>query len=204
MKIVPAVNAKSWREFVVSLLAFWKEKIVLQIDVFGSDYCGVHNYVSLFWLNLLRGQNQIEYHLMTKKPDNILLKYLKTKPTRLSIDPDEMLDYDYCYSLCQKHNCQFGFFLREGQVLDPSWKFDFLIIMGVEPGTSGRSQLDSTVERVKKYREMYPTVLLGVDGGVKPDNLNDFSDLDFICMGSAIFNTSNPLQTFKELQQLNQ
>lgn len=204
MKIVPAVNAKSWREFVVSLLAFWKEKIVLQIDVFGPGYCGVENYVNLAWLNLLRGKNQIEYHLMTKNPDKVLLKYLKTKPVRLSIDPDEMLDYDYCYSLCQKHNCEFGFFLREGQVLDPTWKFDFLIIMGVEPGTSGRSQLDSTVARVKKYREMYPDVLLGVDGGVKPENLADFSDLDFICMGSAIFNTAKPLQTFKELQQLNQ
>jgi len=199
MVLIPAINANNLIGFLKNLLAFRKTSILLQVDVFDGKYCSRKNYVNLFFLKLFKFSNLIEFHLMIKDIDLNLEKYLKLYPSRVCVDMDEVKDYDYCYNLAKKYGVDFGLFVKEEREINV--KTDFLVIMGVCPGSSGQDIKTNVFSLIEYYLNNY-NLLIGVDGGVNEENILKFKDfnLDFIYSGSMIFNSKNPLQKFNKIQ----
>jgi ribulose-phosphate 3-epimerase len=66
--------------------------------------------------------------------------------------------------------------------------------MTVEPGFGGQSFMIEPLEKVKKLRELYPTLDIEVDGGVAADTIEQCAEAGANCIvsGSGIFKSSDP------------
>lgn len=80
---------------------------------------------------------------------------------------------------------------------------NFFLFLAVQPGRQGQKFIPETLDKVKAFKEKYPHTPVGVDGGVHQKELEQLSRLgvDYLVMGSEIFNQSNPGEHLQELQR---
>jgi len=86
------------------------------------------------------------------------------------------------------------------EILDDA---DFLLIMTVNPGFGGQKMIKSSLAKVKKVKEKYKSenLLVEIDGGISLETVAEAASVgtDLLVSGSAIFNSENPLEMFKNL-----
>ncbi len=83
---------------------------------------------------------------------------------------------------------------------------DLILIMSVNPGFGGQKFIPTTLEKIKKLKEVISQYeikpLIEVDGGVNLENAKLLKDagVDILVAGSAIFNSENYEATIKGLK----
>ena len=80
---------------------------------------------------------------------------------------------------------------------------DMILVMSVEPGYCGQSFHENAIDRVKYFKTNYPNKIIEVDGGVSTQNSAILSKngADILVAGSAIFKSSDPIQTIAEMKK---
>ena len=80
---------------------------------------------------------------------------------------------------------------------------DMVLVMSVEPGYCGQSFNENAIDRVKYFKTNYPNKIIEVDGGVSTQNSEILSKngADILVAGSAIFKSSDPIQTITEMKK---
>ena len=77
-----------------------------------------------------------------------------------------------------------------------------VLIMAIQPGFQGQEFIPETLEKIKEVRKSYPNILIGVDGGVTPENAKLIVDAgaDYLVVGSHLIegNIDENLETFWE------
>jgi ribulose-phosphate 3-epimerase len=83
-------------------------------------------------------------------------------------------------------------------------QLDILLLLSVNPGYYGRPFIPDVLEKAKKLRQDFPGLRLGMDGGIKADNIGAVSGVgvDEICVGSAVFASANPAGAYRQLTAL--
>lgn len=78
--------------------------------------------------------------------------------------------------------------------------FDSILLLGVHPGFYGRGFIPEILKKIPEIRRVFPRLPVGVDGGVKLDNIRIVKQAgpDFVCVGSAIFKDNNPKARYEE------
>jgi ribulose-phosphate 3-epimerase len=70
-------------------------------------------------------------------------------------------------------------------------ELDLILVLSVNPGWPGQRFIPATARRVAVARELIDgrEIMLGVDGGVTPDNIEEVASLgaDVIVAGTAVF-----------------
>ena len=153
----------------------------------------------------------IDVHLMTKPVDRLITEFANAGASNITIHPEASDHVDRSLSLIRKHGCKAGLSLNPATtlqcleyVLD---KIDIILVMSVNPGFGGQSFIPSSLEKIKKIRELIDAsghdIRLAVDGGVKVDNIQQIakSGADMFIAGSAIFNHSNYAEVIKNMRQ---
>jgi len=84
---------------------------------------------------------------------------------------------------------------------------DLILIMGVEPGFGGQSLILETLDKVSQLvalRTNNRKYLISIDGGVKTENIKLIKEkgIDVVVVGSAFFNSKNPVKLVKDLVEL--
>ena len=83
---------------------------------------------------------------------------------------------------------------------------DALLLMGVHPGWGGQTFIPRTLERIREARTQYKKIKIGVDGGVHLQNGSAQAcvdaGVDYLVVGSEIFNAQEPAVVIRRLQQL--
>ncbi len=86
-------------------------------------------------------------------------------------------------------------------VLEPLLdEVELIMFLGINPGWSGQAFIPSTLSKIEKVQGMIAEVerdiLVGVDGGIKRDNIADFATagVDIVVTGSAVFDGKNPVE----------
>lgn len=84
-----------------------------------------------------------------------------------------------------------------------SYQADLILLMAVHPGQQGRAFIPETWDKIKAFKEKHPQTPLAIDGGIHEAELRQLLLLgvDYIVMGSEIFNHSEPGERLKELQK---
>ena len=83
---------------------------------------------------------------------------------------------------------------------------ELVLLLAVNPGWGGQRFIPSTAERAHRVRHMIASqgrdLLLGVDGGVKRDNIGEIAalDVDLVVTGSAVFDGKDALANARALQ----
>jgi len=83
-------------------------------------------------------------------------------------------------------------------------ELDTILFMAVNPGFYGAPFMPEVLEKIKNFKNEYPQKKIGIDGGIKQDNLIQVKQagLDYVCIGSAILKSNNPAKSFEEFVKL--
>jgi ribulose-phosphate 3-epimerase len=75
-------------------------------------------------------------------------------------------------------------------------------LMSVQPGKQGNRFIEATYERIKQLRSLAPNATIEVDGGVNAENAGALiqSGADYLAVGSALFETENIKQNYKDIE----
>lgn len=81
--------------------------------------------------------------------------------------------------------------------------FDMVLIMSVEPGFGGQSFLADSVNKIKRARELFPDVLIEVDGGINEQTVKSVVNVgaDIVVAGNAIMLAPNRKEAIDALRQ---
>ncbi|MFQ5996255.1 MAG: ribulose-phosphate 3-epimerase [Dehalococcoidales bacterium] len=81
---------------------------------------------------------------------------------------------------------------------------DSVLLMTVNPGFYGSKFIPEVMDKVAELRKVRPDMEIGVDGGVKENNISQIAraGVDVIYVGSAIFRQPRPGESFRRLQSL--
>jgi ribulose-phosphate 3-epimerase len=90
-------------------------------------------------------------------------------------------------------------------VINPLVKeVDSVLFLSVNPGFYGAKFIPEVLDKVAAFHKAFPEVDTGIDGGVKENNIVEIarSGVDFICVGSAIYNQPDPAESYHRLTRL--
>lgn len=90
------------------------------------------------------------------------------------------------------------------KVLPLTDKLNCLLFLSVNPGFYGSPFIPEVLEKIRQFRVLCPSVETGIDGGVKEGNIADIAatGVDYICIGSAIFLSRIPAESYRRLSAL--
>lgn len=139
----------------------------------------------------------IDVHLMVKPVDRIIPDFAAAGATYITFHPEASEHVDRTLQLIRGEGCQAGLVFNPATplsyldyVLD---KVDMILLMSVNPGFGGQSFIPSTLDKLRRVREMIDSsgfdIRLEVDGGVKVDNIAEIkaAGADTFVSGSGIF-----------------
>jgi len=83
---------------------------------------------------------------------------------------------------------------------------DSVLLLTVNPGFYGSKFIPEVMDKVAELRKARPEMEIGVDGGVKENNITQIAQtgVDVIYVGSAIFLHPQPGESFRRLLALAQ
>ena len=78
---------------------------------------------------------------------------------------------------------------------------DSVLFLSVHPGFYGAKFIPEVLDKVKELRRLYPELEIGIDGGIKEDNIAQIAQtgVDVIYVGSAIFLQPEPATSYRRL-----
>lgn len=82
---------------------------------------------------------------------------------------------------------------------------DFVQFMGIQKiGYQGEPFREEVIEKIKSFKQVYPDVIVSVDGGVSKENILRLKEagVDRVVVGSAIFGSGDPGENLEELEEL--
>lgn len=153
----------------------------------------------------------IDVHLMVKPVDRLIEDFANAGASYITFHPEASEHIDRSLALIQKLGCKAGLALNPAtpihyleHVLD---KMDIILIMSVNPGFGGQSFIPSSLNKIKKIRELVAQsgrdIRIAVDGGVKIDNIGAIGQAgaDMFIAGSAIFGQKDYAQVIKTMRE---
>lgn len=83
-------------------------------------------------------------------------------------------------------------------------EIDSILLLTVTPGFYGSQFIPEVMDKVAELRSIQPEIEIGVDGGVKENNIREIASagVDYICVGSAVFMQTDPTESYRRLQSL--
>lgn len=146
----------------------------------------------------------LDVHLMISDPGAYAEPFLNAGADIINFHYESGADFDKIYSLVKKHGKKIAMTVSpqtDVDVLKPYLdKLNMVLIMSVNPGFGAQSFIESSVDKVKKMRELAPNIDIEIDGGINLLNVERVlkAGANVIVAGSAVFKSQDPVQTVKE------
>jgi len=202
MKIVPAILAENFDEFVMRLRQAESFADYVQIDLMDGAFVPSLTFPP-GELNGIRTSLSFEIHLMVKHPfaymSNIFNPHLKKVIFHFESDVKHL---DFIDQM-KKRGLDIGMAVKPETEIeefkDSAEHVDSLLFLTVAPGSYGNSFRPEVMEKIRKARDLFKAKILSADGGVSLDNLKLFLEagLDYVCVGSRIFLAGKPKENYE-------
>ena len=149
-----------------------------------------------------------EAHLMVVDPVNYLEAFKDVGASRVIFHIESDDDPNDVIALGRSLGIKVGVALNPDTpvlaVADVLDDVDSVLLMSVHPGYYGAAFVPAVLDKVPELRRVSPSLELGIDGGIKVDNLLEVARLGFdtVCVGSAIFRDENPAAAYRRLARV--
>lgn len=153
----------------------------------------------------------IDVHLMIEPVDRIVPDFARAGASLISFHPEASRHVHRTVQLIKAEGCQAGVVLNPAtpvEVLDYVLdELDLVLLMSVNPGFGGQAFIPSTLDKLRQVRERIDAsgraIRLEVDGGVKPDNIEQIAaaGADTFVAGSAIFGQPDYREVIGRMRQ---
>ncbi len=152
----------------------------------------------------------IDVHLMVDPVDRIIPDFAKAGASYITFHPEASRHVHRTIGLIREHGCMTGLVFNPATPLTwlehVIWELDMVLIMSVNPGFGGQDFIESSLEKLRRARQMIDDsgrqIRLEIDGGVKVDNIGEIAaaGADTFVAGSAIFGSDNYAATIAEMR----
>ena len=186
----------------------------LHCDIMNENFVGKNTYD----YNVVKTINSsslimLDCHLMVNEPADDIQKYIDAGANIITVHYEAFSDKNKLNDVLKyiKDNKTLA-----GISLKPSTPFkeirafayncDIVLIMGVEPGSSGQATLSEIYDKVAEINKFKEDNNLNFkiefDGGVNEDNIQKLRDLgvDIVVSGSYVYNSKNRYEAIKFLK----
>lgn len=173
IEIIPGILDKAFDE-IEKKLALAEGKVDwVEIDILDNTLYPNSTYHAN-WEVFLAWQNRVHLaaHLMVSDPAKYVEPLVTNGFQRLIADVGGVSVRDFI-QLCRSHNIEVGVALDGAATLAEVEPFldevDTVLVMTINSGLSGQPFLHSTLPKIKKIHEAYPTLPIQVDGGINKE-----------------------------------
>ena len=146
-----------------------------------------------------RTKKSFDTHLMISNPDEYIEQYKNAGSDIITVHKEVCGHLDKTLSTIKNTGCKAGVSINPGTdisgleyVLD---KIDLILVMSVNPGFGGQKFLNSSIQKIKKIKELVKNfnIDIEVDGGIddKTATLVKNAGANILVSGSFIFSGEN-------------
>ncbi|MFH1145622.1 MAG: hypothetical protein V1707_01510 [bacterium] len=210
-KIIPAVLERELGDVQRQINKLESFTHVVHLDVCDGVFVPTVSFHDPGQLKLLQTAVSFEVHLMVSHPEPVLHDWLTAgRVKRVYVQAEAGDDLENVLKEIRQMGKEAGLainmetgievvdrYLTEGLV-------DYLLLLAVKPGRQGQEHDATVAEKVKEVKKKYPSVKVGVDGGI-----NDLTAVplvkagaDFLVVGSYLARATEPKLAFASLKKV--
>ena len=209
MRLVPAILTSSPQRLEEMLRQAGGFTDRVQIDIMDGRFVPS---LSITAQDLARVKDRLwkEVHLMVQDPQEHLEPFLRAGASRIVFHYEATPTPEEVIARGRALGISLGLALNPATPLEEVKPLlglvDFLLLLSVDPGFYGSPFQPSVLEKAREVRAWLPALELGMDGGLKADNIGlvKKAGVDYACVGSAIFQSPDPEKSFGALRALAQ
>jgi len=204
--IIPALLTEKREELITMLNKCAEFTDYVQIDIMDGLFVPSRS-VGISDLENLSLPVKCEAHLMVVNPLEWLEPFRQMGAKRIIYHFEIEKDHPEVISKIKEMNMEAGIAVNPSTDLDGlkplAAMVDTVLFMSVKPGFYGAQFIPEVLDKARNFKRQYPEISLGIDGGVKLDNLFMAQDagLDYVCVGSAILRSKDPQQAYSEFKE---
>lgn len=153
----------------------------------------------------------IDVHLMVENPRNFVPAFQEAGADWISLHCEATAHLHKDISQIKELGCKAGAALNPATPIhllnDIIRELDYILAMTVNPGWGGQKLIPAALTKTAQLKNWIHgqglDILIEVDGGVKFDNLEDFTGngADVLVIGSGIFKAPDPLAEMKKIKK---
>ena len=150
----------------------------------------------------------LDVHLMINNPELYVTQFADAGANIITFHLEATGKVEETAALIRKCGKKVGISVKPNtpveSLLPYKGLFDMILIMSVEPGFGGQKFIESSVDKIRRARELFPAALIEVDGGINKDpaKLVIEAGVDIIVAGSAIVFAANRKEAISELRKV--
>lgn len=150
----------------------------------------------------------LDVHLMINNPELYITQFADAGANIITFHLEATDKVEETVALIRKCGKKVGISVKPNtpveSLLPYKGLFDMILIMSVEPGFGGQKFIESSVDKIRRARELFPDALIEVDGGINKDTakLVIEAGVDIIVAGSAIVFAANRKEAISELRKV--
>lgn len=150
----------------------------------------------------------LDVHLMINNPELYVTQFADAGANIITFHLEATDKVEETVALIRKCGKKVGISVKPNtpveSLLPYKGLFDMILIMSVEPGFGGQKFIQSSVDKIRRARELFPDALIEVDGGINKDTakLVIEAGVDIIVAGSAIVFAANRKEAISEIRKV--
>lgn len=208
-KIIPSVIASTTEELEKLLRTVESSVDRVHLDIMDGDFVPNKTISGYEELAKLQTNLKFDVHLMVNNPqEQMYFWYQVANADRFLVHVESQADLKGLVDQIHNNNKMVGLVLNPNTpievVSDLRDDVDLVQFMTVEPGQYGADFLEEIVSKIENFHAKYPSVPIGVDGGVNLETAPKLLAAGvsvFVC-GSFIFSSADVGKAIEEMRQL--
>ncbi len=178
----------------------------VQIDITDGKFVSAVTNTNLIDLTYFTKRANVEFHLMIDRPEETIGEWILLRPKRIIVHIEATADMKKIIDACRENNIEIGLALNPetANIMIEPWinSVDLILFLGVHPGRGGQELISSVLEKIKSLRQNFANVKIGVDGGIKKENIRQLKEVgaNLFIVGSGIFKAVDVKTAIEELK----
>lgn len=212
-QLLPSINVSNLNDLKEKINVLKDLTKYFHLDVAEKEFTGYYEtWHNPAYLDFIGENLFFDLHLMVYLKPQEILKWSKPNVKNLIVHPESSSNFDALLKISKKLKRKIFIAWSPDISFELIEKYlsyiNGLLILGVKPGKSGQELIDETYEKLNFIKNLKLSENLKleimVDGGVNIYNLEKICQYlpDYIIIGSAIYNQSDPQKAFLELNNL--
>lgn len=150
----------------------------------------------------------LDVHLMIQNPEKYVTQFAEAGADIITFHLEATNCVQKTIELIKSCGKKVGISVKPNtpveELLPYKGTFDLLLIMSVEPGFGGQSFIESSVDKIKRARELFPDVMIEVDGGINLETAHSVTQAgaDVLVAGSAVINARDRKEVIAKLSKM--